>query len=270
MKLTVLLDNSTIIDRYFLAEPAVSYFLEDGGARILLDTGYSGVFLKNARAMGLDLSRVTDIVLSHGHNDHTGGLATFFDEFPHTHVRLTACPGVFAPRRDGEGLSIGSPMALPEVCALADVRLTGRAVRLSEHVTFLGQIPRRTEFEAKAPIGVRLDDSGQWTDDLLPDDSALALETADGLFLLLGCSHSGVCNIVLQAQALFPGVPIRGMLGGMHLMHRGAQAEQTIAFLQKLPLTALYPSHCTAFPVRAQMSQTLPIQEVGVGMTLEL
>lgn len=270
MKLTVLLDNSTIIDRYFLAEPAVSYLLEDGDARILLDTGYSDIFLKNARAMGLDLSRVTDIVLSHGHNDHTGGLAAFFDEFPHTRVRLTACPGVFAPRRDGAGLSIGSPMALPEVCALADVRLTGRAVRLSEHVTFLGCIPRRTDFEAKSPIGVRLDDSGRWTDDLLPDDSALALETADGLFLLLGCSHSGVCNIVLQAQSLFPGVPIRGMLGGMHLMRRDAQAERTIAFLRQLPLTAIYPSHCTAFPVRAQMSQTIPVQEVGVSMTLEL
>ena len=78
MKLTVLVDNATIIDRYFLAEPAVSYLLEDGDARILLDTGYSDVFLKNARAMGIDLSRVTDIVLSHGHNDHTGGLAAYF------------------------------------------------------------------------------------------------------------------------------------------------------------------------------------------------
>ena len=88
MKLTVLVDNATIIDRYFLAEPAVSYLLEDGGARILLDTGYSDVFLKNARAMGIDLSRVTDIVLSHGHNDHTGGLAAYFAAFPQTRVRL--------------------------------------------------------------------------------------------------------------------------------------------------------------------------------------
>ena len=74
----------------------------------------------------------------------------------------------------------------------------------------------------------------------------------------------------LGPQALFPGVPVRGLLGGMHLMRRDAQAEKTVEFLRTLPLTALYPSHCTAFPVRAQMAQTLPVQDVGVGMTLEL
>ena len=169
MKLTVLVDNATIIDRYFLAEPAVSYLLEDGGARILLDTGYSDVFLKNARAMGIDLSRVTDIVLSHGHNDHTGGLAAYFAAFPQTRVRLTACPGVFAPRRDDAGLSIGSPLTQEAACARADVRLSDEPVRLSEHVTFLGRIPRRTDFEARTPIGVRLGSGGQWTGDLLPD-----------------------------------------------------------------------------------------------------
>ena len=232
MKLTVLVDNATIIDRYFLAEPAVCYLLEDGGARILLDTGYSDVFLRNARAMGIDLSRVTDIVLSHGHNDHTGGLGTYFDAFPAVRVRLTACPGVFDPRCDDAGLSIGSPLALDEVRARADVRLSDAPVHLSEHVTFLGRIPRRTDFEARAPIGV--------------------------------------CNIILQAQVLFPGKPVRGLLGGMHLMRCDAQAEKTIEFLRTLPLTALYPSHCTAFPVRAQMAQTLPVQDVGVGMTLEL
>lgn len=269
MKLTVLVDNATIIDRYFLAEPAVSYLLEDGGARILLDTGYSDVFLKNARSMGIDLSHVTDIVLSHGHNDHTGGLAAYFAAFPQTRVRLAACPGVFAPRRDDAGLSIGSPLTQEAVRARAEVRLSDEPVRLSEHVTFLGRIPRRTDFEARTPIGVRLD-GGQWTGDLLLDDSALALETAQGLFLLLGCSHSGVCNIILQAQALFPGVPVRGLLGGMHLMRRNAQAEKTVEFLRTLPLTALYPSHCTAFAVRAQMAQTLPVRDVGVSMTLEL
>ncbi|MBQ1439018.1 MAG: MBL fold metallo-hydrolase [Solobacterium sp.] len=74
MKLTVLTDNNTIIDRYYLGEPALSFYLEDGDRRILFDTGYSDVFLRNAEALGIDLHAITDIVLSHGHNDHTGGL----------------------------------------------------------------------------------------------------------------------------------------------------------------------------------------------------
>ena len=270
MKLTVLVDNAAIIDRYFLAEPAVSYLLEDGAARILLDVGYSDVFLKNAQAMGLDLARATDIVLSHGHNDHTGGLCAFFDAFPASRVRLTACPGVFAPRRDDAGCSIGPPLTAQAACAHAAVKTSEAPVQLSEHVTFLGRIPRRTDFEAQMPIGTRLSEHGTWEADFLPDDSALAIKTADGLFLLLGCAHSGVCNTILHAQTLFPGVPIRGLLGGLHLMRLDAQAKQTIAFLQTLPLKALYPSHCTAFSVRAKMAQTLPVLDVGVGMALEL
>ena len=74
MKITVLVDNNTYIDRYYLAEPAVAYFIEDGEMRLLFDTGYSDVLLKNARAMGIDLTNLTHLALSHGHNDHTGGL----------------------------------------------------------------------------------------------------------------------------------------------------------------------------------------------------
>ena len=70
MKLTVLMDNHTEIDVYHLGEPAVSYWLEADGKRFLFDTGYSDAFLKNAKAMGIDLTTADAILLSHGHNDH--------------------------------------------------------------------------------------------------------------------------------------------------------------------------------------------------------
>ena len=82
MKLTVLVDNNTYIDQYYLGEPAVSYYIEDEGARVLLDTGYSDIFLSNAEKMGIDLSRLTHIALSHGHNDHTGGLRFLLEPIP--------------------------------------------------------------------------------------------------------------------------------------------------------------------------------------------
>ena len=74
MRLTVLMDNNTYIDRYFTGEPAVSYYIEDGDRKILFDTSYSGAFLDNAGNMDIDISEITDVVISHGHNDHTGGL----------------------------------------------------------------------------------------------------------------------------------------------------------------------------------------------------
>ena len=55
MKLKVLVDNNTYIDRYYLGEPAVSYYIEDGNTRLLFDTGYSDAFVSNAEKMGMDL-----------------------------------------------------------------------------------------------------------------------------------------------------------------------------------------------------------------------
>lgn len=71
MKLTVLVDNHTTIDHYYLGEPGLCYYIEDEDSRFLLDTGYSDIYIENARRLGIDLSDLDTIVLSHGHNDHT-------------------------------------------------------------------------------------------------------------------------------------------------------------------------------------------------------
>ena len=72
--MTVLMDNNTLIDRYFLAEPGVSYLIEVDGKKILFDVGYSGAFITNARKLAIDLLDVGFVVLSHAHLDHTWGL----------------------------------------------------------------------------------------------------------------------------------------------------------------------------------------------------
>ncbi len=75
MKLHVLVDNNTIIDRYFKGEPGVSYYIEEGKSRLLFDVGYSDIFVENAQKMGLNLLNLDAIVISHGHVDHTWGLS---------------------------------------------------------------------------------------------------------------------------------------------------------------------------------------------------
>ena len=127
MKLTVLVDNNTTIDRYFLGEPALSFLIEDGEARVLFDAGYSDAFVQNAAKLGVDLTRTTQIVLSHGHDDHTRGLPALFALGDFRSVPLTAHPDCFWPKRS-EGLAIGMPYsaeALAERFCASRVRRGG-------------------------------------------------------------------------------------------------------------------------------------------------
>ena len=107
MQLTVLVDNNTLIDRYYLGEPGVAYYLEDGDVRILFDVGYSDIFLRNAQALGIDLSRLQQVVLSHGHNDHTRGLLWLSEQEYFSELQLLAHPDALLPTGDLSGNGAG-------------------------------------------------------------------------------------------------------------------------------------------------------------------
>lgn len=94
MKLKVLVDNNTYIDEYYYGEPAVSYYIEDEDTSLLFDTGYSGLFLKNAHEFNIDVRTINSIVISHGHNDHTGGLKYYFQEYSNNDISVIAHPDV--------------------------------------------------------------------------------------------------------------------------------------------------------------------------------
>ena len=114
MKLTVLIDNNTYIDEYYIGEPALSYYIEDENERLLFDTGYSDAFIRNAQAMNIDLSAISTLILSHGHNDHTGGIKYLMNQYPDCKCKIVAHPDVFKKRIYNE-LHIGSPLAEKDV-----------------------------------------------------------------------------------------------------------------------------------------------------------
>ena len=267
LKLSVLVDNNTLIDRYFLGEPAVSYFLEIDGARILFDTGYSDVFLKNAKTLGIDLGALTHIVLSHSHNDHTNGLPLLRQRFDVKDVPLIAHPRCFKPRWF-EKTYIGPPYTA-DIGEYFNYQPIQGPLWLTENCVFLGEIPVVHDFEARRPIGL-VDLDGFLTPDLMLDDTALACRTEQGLFIVTGCSHSGICNIVSHARAVCGEERIAGIIGGFHLLNMTAQVDQTIAFLKTLgPDCRLYPCHCVSLRAKAKMLRSLEIAEIGSGTVIE-
>jgi 7,8-dihydropterin-6-yl-methyl-4-(beta-D-ribofuranosyl)aminobenzene 5'-phosphate synthase len=260
------MDNNTHINEYYLGEPAACYYLEDGEHRMLFDLGYSDAFIHNAEKMGIDLQGVDTIAFSHGHDDHTRGLQYLKDKIDLAQIKVVAHPLCFQPKAF-EGADVGAPydtLAMTEMCELT---LTKAPVKLSDHITFLGEIPRLNDFE-KPRMHSQIQIEGAWEPDALIDDTALVYESTEGLWIITGCSHSGICNIVTYAKQVCNTDRIAGIIGGFHLFEVNEQLLKTIEFFENNKVAQLYPSHCVSFKAKAEIHAHHPIHEVGVGLTM--
>ncbi|MDO4501095.1 MAG: MBL fold metallo-hydrolase [Erysipelotrichaceae bacterium] len=261
MKLKVLVDNNTYIDQYYLGEPAISFYIEEGGKKILFDTGYSDVYIRNAKMMNIDLNGIDYLVLSHGHNDHTGGLRYFKDL---SKTSLIAHNEVFE-ERVYEGLEVGSPVTLNELKVKEFVQ-GNELIKITDKLYFLGEIKRRTDFENR-PVGILKRFNKP---DYLKDDSALVYKSDKGLFIITGCSHSGICNIILDAKEKLKEDKVYGIIGGLHLLENNEQLARTIEFLQNENIEVLYPSHCVSLEAKHLLFEVSKVKEVGVGLEIEI
>ncbi len=268
MKLKIMVENHTFIDQYYLGEPGFSCYLEDGDERILMDTGYSDVLVKNARSMGVDLSALTTLVLSHGHNDHTGGLMPLAESVALSGVRLLAHPDCFS-HKEASGEDIGTPFSTEDLVKHCTLTLSQAPVAITQRLFYLGEIPRRFSFEDHSEVGKTYED-GCLVPDVVRDDTALAYQTDQGIFVITGCSHSGICNILEQAKVVCGDSRILGVIGGFHLFSVDERVKRTIEYLKGEDISALYPCHCVSFKVKAAIHQVIPIHEVGVGLTLSI
>lgn len=265
MKLKVLVDNNTYIDQYYYGEPAVSYYIEDEDTKLLLDVGYSDLFMRNAEALGVDLDSLNAIVISHGHDDHTRGLKYYFEE-NHKDISIIAHPDAFNEKVI-DNLKICSPILEKELKGKCNLFLTKEPKKISKNITFLGEIPKSNDFEQRKPIG-RQNIDGNFTDDYVMDDTALVYQSGKGIYIITGCSHSGICNIVEYAKRVCNEKRVLGIIGGFHLFEVSDRVNKTIEYLKENDIKELYPCHCTSFAVRAEMSKDLKVKEVGVGLEI--
>jgi 7,8-dihydropterin-6-yl-methyl-4-(beta-D-ribofuranosyl)aminobenzene 5'-phosphate synthase len=279
LSLTVLADNTTTTDRLLRAEPGLSFLLETAEKKILFDTGLSGLFLDNAEQMGIGLQDPDFLVLSHGHRDHTGGLSMLVSHPAGCSAGgrarrmpdLIAHPRCFWPKEKEPGTFNGSPMSENEVRQHFRLTLSADPVRITDRLFFLGEIPRKFAFE-ETEAGKRKihRPDGRAEPDLLLDDSALAFCSDEGLVIITGCSHAGICNITDHAREVCGERRIIDIIGGLHLLtpdlHRW---KMTGEYLRDLQLPSLHACHCTSLAAKIYLAGYAPVQEAGVGLTLE-
>ena len=267
MRLKVLVDNNTLIDEYYLGEPAVSYYIEDGNDIILFDTGYSDVFMKNASKMNIDLNKVTKVVISHGHDDHTGGLKYFFNN--KKDIELIANPNCFNYKEDEDGLYIGSSLNKEELDSLCNLNLAKIPVKISHNITYLGEIPKMNNFEEREVIGSTIISDNKIPDEV-KDDSAIVYKSDKGLFIITGCSHSGICNIIEYAKEICDDNRVYGVIGGFHLFDNNDRLKNTIKYFKDNNISILYPCHCVSLKAKIEIAKEMNVNEVGVGLEINL
>ena len=264
MKFTVLCDNYTTLHKPLLAEPGFSMYIEDGDEKILFDTGYSDVFLRNAAFLGIDLPLVDKIVISHGHDDHTGGLKYLFRKVPTKHIEVHAHPSAFRPKMK-DGKSFGSPYGTDDLKSRCTLMLSKEPVKLTENLTFLGEIPTYPDLEKRYTLGFCEDFA-----DMLYDDTALVYSGNDGLTILTGCSHSGITNICEYAKYVTGVDKIHCVAGGFHIREKGEKLDIVCNYFKKEKIDILLPCHCTCLDAKIALSGVAKVGEVGSGFCFEV
>jgi 7,8-dihydropterin-6-yl-methyl-4-(beta-D-ribofuranosyl)aminobenzene 5'-phosphate synthase len=282
MKITVLVDNNQNPARPELrAEHGFSLFVEAGGKRILFDTGASNLLLENAKLLGIDLTTVDTVVLSHGHYDHGGGLAGFVEinKEAAIHVGQGALDEhyikVAGPIRKSIGLSGALRVAIGErlIVVRGKREIAKNVYLISPIETGAGLPSDRKLFLMNTRGGIRQDDFAH--------EVMLALEENDTVVLLTGCSHSGIMNMIEAAHKAFPGKMIKAVIGGFHLTNpitkKLAETPEQVtsmghALAGNVRVLKVYSGHCTgsaAFGLlKREMKEKLDQLEVGMQMVL--
>ena len=260
VRVTVLVDNLAR-ERKLWGEHGLSVLVETKGRRILFDTGQSGeVLIHNSRELGLNLKDVDAIVLSHGHYDHTGGLASFLKKA--RGLDLYAHPEAFERKYvktdENQVREVGCPLAMEKLLASGvKLHLGRKPTWLCEDTLLSGEIVGTTEFE-DVPRGFLAQRDQELVTDLLLDDQSMGIRTSKGLVVILGCSHVGVINTIKRMQKLTATEEVHAVIGGMHLEKASmSRIHLTIQALIELGVEKVIPLHCTGFTACAEMARLL-------------
>lgn len=237
------------------AEHGLSYVVEFDD-KVLFDTGQSNLFLKNAKQMQVDIGSVEKVVLSHGHYDHGNGLYMLKNK------KLICHPNVFTKRYSGKQRKyVGLDLSKEEALKSFEIENCKDPYWISDKICFLGEIPRIFSFE-RSETSFYLENNEK--DELL-DDSALVVKMKQGLFVISGCAHSGICNIIEHAKQVTGIDKVFGVFGGFHLKFNNKQTKETVEYMKQNTVEIIMPSHCTDLPALSVFYREFKGEQVRAG-----
>jgi 7,8-dihydropterin-6-yl-methyl-4-(beta-D-ribofuranosyl)aminobenzene 5'-phosphate synthase len=278
----------TLLSTMLVGEPTgigewgFSALVEADGHRILVDTGaHPQTVLQNARDLKIDLSGVQEVILTHNHDDHVGGLLTLRREM------MKRNPAALSVVHVAKGIFYSRPSAQGETNPMISIRKEyeatgGRFIEHSEGADIFpgawltGPVPRKFP-ERNWSVSGKVQTPDGLVEDTIPEDQSLVLDTTEGLVILTGCGHAGIVNILTYSATRFPGHDVDAVIGGLHLFPASdEQLDWTGDEFKQFKVANLLGAHCTGIEAVYRLRQragltrhTAVVGAVGSTFTLE-
>lgn len=282
MRITVLIENTPAEGLYH--EHGLSLWLEHRDKGYLIDTGASGHFFDNARTLGIPVETAKAVILSHGHNDHTGGLERFLQEVDSNApvlIRTAAFDDLRHVNKDGTEEDIGFDSELINRYSSRFLVLSDGHAALGNDMYLLGDHTQGGPYGSR-DSALMIRRGGELVPDRFEHEQSLIIEGDDGALTLISpCSHSGIVNIVEDVRRLIPSRTVRNIIGGFHLM--GADGihsmnctpgycSEVINGLADLGVEQIWTGHCTGLPAFRAMAAcgALEVRPLQTGMCINL
>jgi len=256
-KVTILCENCVFGNIGAIAEHGWAVFIETDQGNFLFDTGQGKSIVNNAQYFNKDLSTIKGIIISHHHIDHTGGLLDVLEQIDK--VKVYSHPGLFKNSYlidKGKQRNVGIPFRREILESRgAQFKFNTSFREIAPGLMLSGEIPRLTEFE-KGSKKFLLKTKEVYAQDLIFDDQTLIVNTEKGLIIILGCSHSGMINIINHIIDKTGQNHIRTIIGGTHLGPASEETkEKTIQALKKFDIEKIGVSHCTGLETSMRLFQ---------------
>ena len=282
--LEVVILSTMLTDRAGIGEWGFSALVVADGRRLLFDTGARPeTVLRNARELKVDLNGVNEVILSHDHGDHIGGLLTLRRELARQNAKALekayVGAGIFLSRPGIDGGETNEALAQKsEYEALGgSYVIVERPTELFPGVWLTGPVPRPyPERNWSLKRSIRRPD-GSLVEDTVPEDMSLVVDTDKGLVVVAGCGHAGIINTLTYARREVRETQVHAALGGFHLFEADKTTlDWTATKLRSFELGNLLGAHCTGiesvFELRRQLGlarATCAVAAVGARFSLQ-
>lgn len=240
-------------------EHGLSFYLETKKHKLLMDTGATGLFLENAQALGVDVTQVDTVILSHGHYDHSGGLLSFAKVNPKAQIYMRDTAGeAYYHVTDTLEKYIGIDK---EILSLPQLVMVKGEKRLDEELSLFGGITGR-KYPAKSNLQLKKKEGNVFVQDTFGHEQCLAIEQEGKRILLSGCAHNGILNILDRYREIYGGMPDM-VISGFHMMKKGEYTEEEtetiVSTARELKQTGalFYSGHCTGQTAFALMKEIM-------------